>query len=139
MPLALVALQPGWCHCPPAECGGSLYTHQRSCLSYCPPRYYGRTRRATRVCASCHPSCYTCQGASANNCTACVPPCTLEEQTHSCSPPRGVPVEGGPQRDLFPLLVCGGLILAAGFYVTSRVAFCFVKGTSCCPRAGRTA
>ncbi|NWX06233.1 PCSK4 convertase, partial [Caloenas nicobarica] len=72
---------------PLAECGSSLYTHQRSCLSYCPPRYYGQTRRATRVCASCHPSCYTCQGASANNCTACAPPRTLEEQTRSCSPP----------------------------------------------------
>ncbi|NXC22550.1 PCSK4 convertase, partial [Corythaeola cristata] len=46
------------------ECSSSLYAHRRSCLSYCPPRYYGRTRRAAaakaaRVCASCHPSCYT--------------------------------------------------------------------------------
>ncbi|NWU73417.1 PCSK4 convertase, partial [Pterocles burchelli] len=76
------------------ECPGSLYAHGRSCLSYCPPRYYGRTRRATavttavtRVCTSCHPSCYTCQGASATNCTACVPPSTLQEPTHSCTPP----------------------------------------------------
>ncbi|NWX24374.1 PCSK4 convertase, partial [Aegotheles bennettii] len=71
-------------------CRGSLYAHQHSCLSYCPPRYYGRTRRAaavTRVCASCHPSCYTCQGPSANNCTACPPAHTLDQLTHSCPPP----------------------------------------------------
>ncbi|NXU80437.1 PCSK4 convertase, partial [Oreotrochilus melanogaster] len=29
------------------ECGGSLYTHRGSCLSYCPPRYYSPPRRAT--------------------------------------------------------------------------------------------
>ncbi|NXS98928.1 PCSK4 convertase, partial [Jacana jacana] len=74
------------------ECGRSLYAHQRSCLSYCPPRYYGRTQKATaatrkvaHVCASCHPSCYTCQGASATNCTACRPPSTLDKLTGSCS------------------------------------------------------
>ncbi|KAF1538069.1 Proprotein convertase subtilisin/kexin type 4, partial [Eudyptes schlegeli] len=86
-----VAPQPGSCHRPSAECGSSFYAYQRSCLSYCPPRYYSRTQRATatsaaRVCASCHPSCYTCQGASANNCTACPPACTFDELTHSCSP-----------------------------------------------------
>ncbi|KAF1526424.1 Proprotein convertase subtilisin/kexin type 4, partial [Eudyptula minor] len=86
-----VAPQPGSCHRPSAECSSSFYTYQRSCLSYCPPRYYGRTQRATatsaaRVCASCHPSCYTCQGASSNNCTACPPACTFDELTHSCSP-----------------------------------------------------
>ncbi|NWQ91331.1 PCSK4 convertase, partial [Burhinus bistriatus] len=88
-----VAPQPGSHHCPLAECGSSLYAYQRSCLSYCPPRYYGRTQRATatmnaaRICASCHPSCYTCQGASANNCTACPPTHTFNKLTRSCSPP----------------------------------------------------
>ncbi|KFQ32870.1 Proprotein convertase subtilisin/kexin type 4, partial [Mesitornis unicolor] len=72
------------------ECSGSLYAFGRFCLSYCPPRSYGQTRRATpatatRVCASCHPSCYTCQGASANNCTACGPAHTFDKLTHSCS------------------------------------------------------
>ncbi|NXJ96486.1 PCSK4 convertase, partial [Corythaixoides concolor] len=84
--------RPGSRRHPSAECGSSLYAHRRSCLSYCPPRYYGRTRRAAtakvaRVCASCHPSCYTCQGAAANNCTACPPARTLDELTHSCSAP----------------------------------------------------
>ncbi|XP_076215257.1 proprotein convertase subtilisin/kexin type 4 isoform X1 [Aptenodytes patagonicus] len=125
------------------ECGSSFYAYQRSCLSYCPPRYYGRTQRAAatsaaRICASCHPSCYTCQGASANNCTACPPACTFDELTHSCSPQRGFPPEEGLQRDLLPVLICGGLILSAVLYVTYRVAFCVVKGSACCPRAGRT-
>ncbi|NXL07069.1 PCSK4 convertase, partial [Mesembrinibis cayennensis] len=87
-----LAPQPGSRRRPSAECGGSLYAYQRSCLSYCPPRYYGRTRRAAttnaaRVCASCHPSCYACRGASANNCTACPPACAFDELAHSCSPP----------------------------------------------------
>ncbi|XP_075031829.1 proprotein convertase subtilisin/kexin type 4 isoform X2 [Calonectris borealis] len=138
------APQPGSRHRPPAECGSSLYAYQRSCLAYCPPRYYGRTRRAAaanaaRVCASCHPSCYTCQGASANNCSACPPACTFDELAHSCSPLQGFPPEGGLQGDLLPVLICGGLILSAVLYVTYRVAFCVVKGGSCCPRAGRTA
>ncbi|NXV16202.1 PCSK4 convertase, partial [Cepphus grylle] len=88
-----VAPQPGSRRRPSVECSGSLYAHQRSCLSYCPPHFYGRTRRASatrnavRVCASCHPSCYMCQGASANNCTACPPTRTFDKLAHSCSPP----------------------------------------------------
>ncbi|NXO82868.1 PCSK4 convertase, partial [Sitta europaea] len=71
------------------DCGSSLYTHHGSCLSYCPPRYYGRARGATpgdtaRACASCHHSCYTCQGASANNCTSCPSSHTFQDITHSC-------------------------------------------------------
>uniref|UniRef100_A0A8C6YKL6 Proprotein convertase subtilisin/kexin type 4 n=1 Tax=Nothoprocta perdicaria TaxID=30464 RepID=A0A8C6YKL6_NOTPE len=73
------------------ECGNSFFAYQHLCLSYCPPRYYGHAHRAASpragaVCAHCHPSCYTCQGASANNCTACAPACVLDERTHSCSP-----------------------------------------------------
>ncbi|NXI45847.1 PCSK4 convertase, partial [Galbula dea] len=67
------------------ECGGSLFIFQHSCLSYCPPRHYSQAQGATRVCTSCHPSCYTCQGTSANNCTSCPPTCTFQELTHSCS------------------------------------------------------
>ncbi|XP_075380107.1 proprotein convertase subtilisin/kexin type 4 isoform X13 [Mycteria americana] len=125
------------------ECGSSLYAYQRSCLSYCPPRHYARTQRAAatnaaRVCASCHPSCYTCQGASANNCTACPPACAFDELARSCSPLQGFPPKEGLQRDFLPVLICGGLILSAILCVTYRVAFCIVKGSSCCPRAGRT-
>ncbi|XP_029888086.2 proprotein convertase subtilisin/kexin type 4 isoform X2 [Aquila chrysaetos chrysaetos] len=126
------------------DCGSSLFAYRRSCLSYCPPRYYGHTQRAAatnaaRVCASCHPSCYTCQGASANNCTACPPAGTFDELTRSCSPPQGFPAEEGLQSDLLPVLVCGSLILSAFLYVTYRVAFCVTKGSSCCPRAGKAA
>ncbi|NXS32092.1 PCSK4 convertase, partial [Pomatostomus ruficeps] len=74
------------------DCGSSLYTHQGSCLSYCPPRYYGRARGATRrdsarVCARCHPSCYTCQGASATNCTSCPSGRSFQDITHTCHHP----------------------------------------------------
>ncbi|NXQ36283.1 PCSK4 convertase, partial [Alaudala cheleensis] len=74
------------------DCGSSLYTHRGSCLSYCPPRSYGRARSATpgdtaRVCASCHPSCYTCQGSSANNCTSCPSGRTFQDATHTCPRP----------------------------------------------------
>ncbi|NWR25354.1 PCSK4 convertase, partial [Emberiza fucata] len=74
------------------DCGSSLYTHHGSCLSYCPPRYYGQTRSATRrdtalVCASCHPSCYTCQGSRANNCTSCPSGHTFQDVTHTCQQP----------------------------------------------------
>ncbi|XP_009881823.1 PREDICTED: proprotein convertase subtilisin/kexin type 4-like [Charadrius vociferus] len=127
------------------ECGSSLYAYQRSCLSYCPPRHYGRTQRATatgnaaRVCASCHPPCYTCQGASANNCTACAPSRTFDKLTRSCSPPEGFPRKEELQRDLLPPLIGGSLILAAILCITYRVAFCILKESSCCPQAGRTA
>ncbi|NWX59452.1 PCSK4 convertase, partial [Promerops cafer] len=74
------------------DCGSSLYTHHGSCLSYCPPRYYGWARNATPrdtvpVCASCHPSCYTCQGPSANNCTSCPSGRTFQDTTHTCPHP----------------------------------------------------
>ncbi|XP_019368708.1 PREDICTED: proprotein convertase subtilisin/kexin type 4, partial [Gavialis gangeticus] len=66
------------------ECSSPFYAFQRLCLSYCPPRYYTRTRRSlgtarpVGVCTSCHPSCYTCQGDGAGNCTACPPFCTYD-------------------------------------------------------------
>ncbi|KAM6369201.1 proprotein convertase subtilisin/kexin type 4 [Pluvialis apricaria] len=126
------------------ECGSSLYAYQRSCLSYCPLRHYGRIQRATatrnaaRICASCHPSCYTCQGALANNCMACPPSRTFDKLTHSCSPPQGFPRKEGLQRDLLPILICGSLILSAILCVTYCVAFYIVKGSLYCPQAGRT-
>ncbi|XP_064353475.1 proprotein convertase subtilisin/kexin type 4 isoform X2 [Dromaius novaehollandiae] len=110
------------------ECGDSFYAYQRSCLSYCPPRYYSRTR-GSGVCARCHPSCYTCRGASANNCTACPPAGTFDELSHSCSPPRGSPSRAAPQRAHLPVLVllslvCGSPVLLAVPCVTYRAAFC---------------
>uniref|UniRef100_A0A8B9ITL9 Proprotein convertase subtilisin/kexin type 4 n=1 Tax=Amazona collaria TaxID=241587 RepID=A0A8B9ITL9_9PSIT len=95
-------------HLPSTECGSSLFAHQRSCLSYCPPRYYSRSAgaaRTARVCASCHPSCYTCQGAAANNCTACPSAGTFDEFAHSCSSPPGLPSKEGLQGDLLPVLI----------------------------------
>ncbi|XP_061330660.1 proprotein convertase subtilisin/kexin type 4 isoform X3 [Pezoporus flaviventris] len=125
------------------ECGSSLFAHQRSCLPYCPPRYYsqnaGTAPAPARACASCHPSCYTCQGPSANNCTACPSADTFDELTRSCSSSPGLPSEQGLQSDLLPVLICSSLLLSAILYGTYRVAFRVVKGTSCRPWLGRTA
>uniref|UniRef100_A0A7N4V0S6 Proprotein convertase subtilisin/kexin type 4 n=1 Tax=Sarcophilus harrisii TaxID=9305 RepID=A0A7N4V0S6_SARHA len=79
------------------ECTSPYYILGRLCLSYCPPRYFNQTRQGptpeighpaskVRICASCHPSCYTCQGHSAHACTACPPHHALDKETHSCSP-----------------------------------------------------
>ncbi|XP_040393654.1 proprotein convertase subtilisin/kexin type 4 isoform X2 [Cygnus olor] len=101
------------------ECSSSFYAYQQLCLPYCPPRSYGRTQgaastNAARVCASCHPSCYTCQGASANNCTACPPARIFNGLSHSCPPLLGFSPEDGQHGDLLPvLLICGSLILLA--------------------------
>ncbi|NXG73189.1 PCSK4 convertase, partial [Baryphthengus martii] len=73
--------------CPSAECGGSSFAFRGSCLSYCPPQHYGQSQGATHVCVPCHPSCYTCQGALATNCTACPPASTFDELSRSCSSP----------------------------------------------------
>ncbi|XP_057288501.1 proprotein convertase subtilisin/kexin type 4 isoform X2 [Pezoporus wallicus] len=125
------------------ECGSSLFAHQRSCLPYCPPRYYsqnaGTAPAPARACASCHPSCYTCQGPSANNCTACPSAGTFDELARSCSSSPGLPSEQGLQSDLLPVLICSSLLLSAILYGTYRVAFRVVKGTSCRPWLGRTA
>ncbi|RMC00970.1 hypothetical protein DUI87_22657 [Hirundo rustica rustica] len=128
------------------DCGSSMYIHHGSCLSYCPPRYYGRARGATpgdsaRVCASCHPSCYTCQGASANNCTSCPSGHTLQDVTHSCQQPaEGSP--GGPEGLRWSLVVvtvlgCSLLVLAGVLYPTYRPALHAAKGARCWPRARR--
>ncbi|XP_068517404.1 proprotein convertase subtilisin/kexin type 4 [Anas acuta] len=108
------------------ECSSSLYAYQHRCLPYCPPRSYGRTRgapssSASRVCSSCHPSCYTCRGASANDCTACPPAHVFHQLSHSCPPLLGFSPEDGQHRDLLPvLLVCGVLILLAILCATYR-------------------
>lgn len=114
-----------WPH-PFAECGSSFYAYQQLCLPYCPPRSYGRTQgaastNAARVCAGCHPSCYTCQGASANNCTACPPARVFDELSRSCPPLPGFSPEDGQHGDLLPvLLICGSLVLLAILCVTYR-------------------
>ncbi|XP_036614156.1 proprotein convertase subtilisin/kexin type 4 [Trichosurus vulpecula] len=80
------------------ECISPYYILGHLCLSYCPPRYFNWTRQGStpedghpasevRICVSCHPSCYTCQGHSSHACTACPPHYTLDKRTRSCSPP----------------------------------------------------
>uniref|UniRef100_F7ASZ3 Proprotein convertase subtilisin/kexin type 4 n=1 Tax=Monodelphis domestica TaxID=13616 RepID=F7ASZ3_MONDO len=78
------------------ECIHPYYILGHLCLSYCPPGYFNWTRFSTpeaghpatkvQICASCHPSCYTCQGHSPHSCTGCRLHYTLNKQTHACSP-----------------------------------------------------
>ncbi|XP_034973167.2 proprotein convertase subtilisin/kexin type 4 [Zootoca vivipara] len=110
------------------ECHGRFYVLQRRCVAYCPPRYYALSRpslapdgtpRSTRSCAACHPSCYTCRGGMANNCTACPPFSSLQEATHSCSQhpfytSRGGEVAQG-QRHL-PLLLAVALLFVGPIF-----------------------
>ncbi|XP_042748846.1 proprotein convertase subtilisin/kexin type 4 [Lagopus leucura] len=116
------------------ECSGSFYAYQSSCLSYCPPRSYGRSRSTThtsRICARCHHSCYTCQGSSANNCTSCPAAHTLDEDTHSCSAPQGLTPQEGLYRNLLPivLLLCEIVILLAMLSCMFRTAWlCVLAG-----------
>ncbi|XP_063770373.1 proprotein convertase subtilisin/kexin type 4 isoform X2 [Pseudophryne corroboree] len=82
------------------ECERPFYAFGRLCLSYCPPKYFKTLQqvkttakeppisRTAVACASCHPSCYTCRGHSANNCTVCPPFATYDVQEHSCSQPH---------------------------------------------------
>ncbi|XP_077187820.1 proprotein convertase subtilisin/kexin type 4-like isoform X1 [Paroedura picta] len=99
------------------ECTSPFYAFHHLCLSYCPPRYYNHSRRSrdpsgtsrtVQACAACHFSCYTCQGSTASNCTACPPFSTYDELAHSCSQllrtylPRGGNLFQGPRR--LPLL-----------------------------------
>ncbi|XP_063312644.1 proprotein convertase subtilisin/kexin type 4 [Pelobates fuscus] len=77
------------------DCGTSFFAFGKFCLSYCPTKYFNTTQRLKTsdhgkshialVCTPCHPSCYTCNGESANNCTACSPFSTFNEQENSCS------------------------------------------------------
>ncbi|XP_053308752.1 proprotein convertase subtilisin/kexin type 4-like [Spea bombifrons] len=76
------------------ECLAPYYTFGKLCLSYCPAKYFKSTQRAevsepssfhlVRSCAACHPSCFTCKGSSANNCTSCSPLYEYNGKDNSC-------------------------------------------------------
>uniref|UniRef100_A0A8C5IJ91 Proprotein convertase subtilisin/kexin type 4 n=1 Tax=Junco hyemalis TaxID=40217 RepID=A0A8C5IJ91_JUNHY len=98
-------------------------------------------RGTALVCASCHPSCYTCQGSWANNCTSCPSGHTFQDITHTCQEPaEGSPSPARLRRDLVvvTVLACSSLVLAGVLYPTYRVGFRAGKGALCCPRARRT-
>ncbi|XP_044134869.1 proprotein convertase subtilisin/kexin type 4 [Bufo gargarizans] len=79
------------------ECEPPFYMLRNLCISYCPPKYFKAVQKAktiekepqdhntARICAPCHPSCYTCRGDSANNCTSCPLFSTHDNQQWSCS------------------------------------------------------
>ncbi|KAJ6652158.1 hypothetical protein lerEdw1_013142 [Lerista edwardsae] len=114
------------------ECTSPLYAFQGLCLSYCPPRYYSLFRlsldssAATRACAACHASCYTCQGGTASNCTTCPPFSAYDALSHTCShlaysqQQHGESLSQGPHRPLLlvvVILLCVGPILFGLLYM----------------------
>ncbi|KAM4807842.1 proprotein convertase subtilisin/kexin type 4 [Rhinophrynus dorsalis] len=77
------------------ECKSPFYAFRHICLSYCPPKYFKTKQKVKKtdeeprfvlICATCHPSCYTCNGHSADKCTACPPFSSFDEKTNTCSP-----------------------------------------------------
>ncbi|XP_066492524.1 proprotein convertase subtilisin/kexin type 4-like [Tiliqua scincoides] len=115
------------------ECTSPFYAFQSLCLSYCPPRYYSQlsldpdgATRVIRACAACHSSCYTCQGGTESNCTACSPLSAYDALTRTCShlaysyQQRGGSLNQGPHTHLLlivVLLLCVGPILFVLLYM----------------------
>ncbi|XP_063003351.1 proprotein convertase subtilisin/kexin type 4 [Elgaria multicarinata webbii] len=123
------------------ECTSPFYAFQRLCLPYCPPRYYASSRPALSgdgtvwACAACDPSCYTCQGGTARNCTACPPFSTYDAGAHVCAQhpsyaylPRAFSLG---HRELVTLVLvavlCVGPVLCCLLYVICRWAPLGVK------------
>ncbi|GCC31166.1 proprotein convertase subtilisin/kexin type 4-like [Chiloscyllium punctatum] len=81
------------------ECQGNFVIFGRLCLVTCPPHYYNVSRILNKTmsgvrrnftvdtCAPCHPSCYSCDGYSVNNCLTCPPFSNYDEKQQSCSLP----------------------------------------------------
>ncbi|XP_049732131.1 proprotein convertase subtilisin/kexin type 4 isoform X1 [Elephas maximus indicus] len=121
------------------ECHSPAYILGHLCVSYCPPRYFNHTQQAVtpgpghpatpalRVCASCHPSCYTCRGSSPLDCTTCPPSYTLDEHQGSClepATPASHPLptatawphcRGGPSQAVLLALLAMAAVCGPGF------------------------
>ncbi|XP_043910766.1 proprotein convertase subtilisin/kexin type 4 [Protopterus annectens] len=80
------------------ECQKPYCIFGHVCLSICPPHFYKSVKTSTIsnntqdvsevwICNACHPSCYTCYGETANNCTTCPLFSTFEPSLHTCSAP----------------------------------------------------
>ncbi|XP_069502806.1 proprotein convertase subtilisin/kexin type 4 [Ambystoma mexicanum] len=110
------------------QCDGPFYAFGKLCLSYCPPKYHKTVMKIkqaetlsqedifTNVCAACHPSCYTCSGRSANNCTACTPFSQFNGQLHSCSPPlfpRAEAMDVHPNERISRITATAAIIIGA--------------------------
>uniref|UniRef100_UPI00398F6BC2 proprotein convertase subtilisin/kexin type 4-like isoform X2 n=1 Tax=Pristiophorus japonicus TaxID=55135 RepID=UPI00398F6BC2 len=81
------------------ECQGAFVIFGNLCLTHCPPHYYNVSRTLNKTasgvrrsftvntCASCHSSCYSCNGYSVNNCKTCPPFSNYDDNRQSCSLP----------------------------------------------------
>ncbi|XP_071968227.1 proprotein convertase subtilisin/kexin type 4 isoform X2 [Engystomops pustulosus] len=77
------------------ECELPFYIYGNVCIIHCPPKYFKdlqkvktlekESHNTKRVCAPCHPSCHTCSGDSASNCTSCPLFSTHDKDHWSCS------------------------------------------------------
>ncbi|XP_078527117.1 proprotein convertase subtilisin/kexin type 4 isoform X2 [Lissotriton helveticus] len=106
------------------ECSSPFFAFGKLCLSYCPPKYYRTVLKLnstekgsgyTNLCAACDPSCYTCNGSTPRNCTACPPFSFFNEQLHSCSEPvfpRADPVAEPPEH-ILRITATAALIIGA--------------------------
>lgn len=131
------------CVCPPGvECHSPAYLLGHVCLTSCPPRYFNATQQAVnttsdpisvpalRVCAKCHPSCYTCRGSSPHNCTACPPASTLDARWGSCTkevppsthpPPPPTTANAGPHSPAQAVLLALLAVALKSPLLSSRV------------------
>ncbi|XP_053311821.1 proprotein convertase subtilisin/kexin type 4-like [Spea bombifrons] len=113
------------------ECLAPYYTFGKLCLSYCPAKYFKSTQRAevsepssfhlVRSCAACHPSCFTCKGSSANNCTSCSPLYEYNGKDNSCvrSDSPSVDLQNAsfiriPQTTLVAVIMSAAIVMVMG-------------------------
>ncbi|XP_053556000.1 proprotein convertase subtilisin/kexin type 4 [Bombina bombina] len=121
------------------ECETPFHAVGHLCLSYCPPKYFKAKRKVAavegetnsthfvHVCALCHPSCYTCWGPSANNCTTCPPFSTYDEKERSCLEPQ---YPGTELTNASPSLVYRVAAVAAAVIGAPFAIFCIVCALS---------
>uniref|UniRef100_H3AF55 Proprotein convertase subtilisin/kexin type 4 n=1 Tax=Latimeria chalumnae TaxID=7897 RepID=H3AF55_LATCH len=118
------------------ECKSPYYAFGKLCITYCPPYHYKSTKtlnvrvsssvkaNTVKVCTACHSSCYSCNGNTANNCTACPPFATYDEILHSCSAPvfPRVLTRDITQDKFHHIVTVVGIILGAPFTIFCLLA-----------------
>ncbi|XP_078412120.1 proprotein convertase subtilisin/kexin type 4-like isoform X2 [Cetorhinus maximus] len=112
------------------ECQGTFVIFGHLCLATCPPHYYNVSRTlkktvngvlrnfTTDTCAPCHPSCYSCNGSSVNNCLTCPPFSNYDENRQSCSTPiyprwSGMSERSNQKHGLYKIAVVVTILIGA--------------------------
>ncbi|XP_028907588.1 proprotein convertase subtilisin/kexin type 4 isoform X1 [Ornithorhynchus anatinus] len=100
------------------ECTNPHYSFGHLCLAYCPPHYTpvhqglssaGRQQSSLeRICATYHPSCYTCQSNLTNNCTTCPAHFVFNGPAQSSAASSYASNWIKPQPMMLVMGVCGG-------------------------------